>query len=225
VKIEAVSENTLIIRIGAVIDPVVLARVRQADQLVRKLFPAEVIDTIPSYGSLVVIYRPRLINYDSIKKGLRAEFSQLERDTINPGNRVEIPVYYDEESGADLARLAEERSLLPQDVVEIHSQQTYLVYAVGFTPGFAYLGEVDARIAAPRLATPRLTVPAGSVAIADRQTAVYPATSPGGWNLIGRTAMTLFDPCGNPVTPFAVGDQVRFSPISRDDFLQAGGEL
>jgi KipI family sensor histidine kinase inhibitor len=111
------------------------------------------------------------------------------------------------------------------DVIALHSSNEYRVYAIGFAPGFAYLGQVDERIAAPRLATPRQRVPRGSVAIADRQTAVYPAVSPGGWNLIGRCPTRMFDPKATPVMPVAVGDKVRFEPIGLERYLELGGVL
>jgi len=101
----------------------------------------------------------------------------------------------------------------------------YRVYAIGFAPGFAYLGEVDARIAAPRLATPRKKVPKGAVAIADRQTAVYPAVSPGGWNLIGLCPVDMFNPNAKPTMPVQVGDKVQFKSIEREEFLSLGGQL
>ncbi|MDX1733979.1 MAG: carboxyltransferase domain-containing protein, partial [Halioglobus sp.] len=103
--------------------------------------------------------------------------------------------------------------------------RSYRVYAIGFAPGFAYMGEVDERIARPRLATPRSAVPAGAVAIADRQTAVYPAVSPGGWNLIGLCPTPMFDPAAEPPMPVAVGDSVRFRPIDRQEYLSLGGAL
>jgi KipI family sensor histidine kinase inhibitor len=112
-----------------------------------------------------------------------------------------------------------------EQVIEIHQSIEYRVYAIGFAPGFAYLGEVDERIAAPRLATPRKKVPKGAVAIADRQTAVYPAQSPGGWNLIGLCPTDMFDPGAEEIMPVSVGDKVKFSAISRTDFLQLGGQL
>jgi KipI family sensor histidine kinase inhibitor len=134
-------------------------------------------------------------------------------------------VYYHPESGADLEQLGAERGLSWQEVVDIHCGREYRVYAIGFAPGFAYLGDVDERIAAPRLSTPRQKVPRGAVAIADRQTAIYPAESPGGWNLIGRSPLRMFDPLTAPPMPVAVGDRVRFSPIDRAAFLAAGGQL
>ncbi len=138
---------------------------------------------------------------------------------------MSLPVYYSTESGPDLQALADGAGLTIEQVIAIHQQTEYRVYAIGFAPGFAYLGEVDPRIAAPRLATPRQKVPRGAVAIADRQTAVYPAQSPGGWNLIGLCPQRMFDPNANPTMPVQVGDRVRFEAIDKHIFLALGGEL
>jgi KipI family sensor histidine kinase inhibitor len=134
-------------------------------------------------------------------------------------------VYYAAEVGEDLEPLAARAGLSTDEVIALHCGTDYRVYAIGFAPGFAYLGQVDERIAAPRLATPRLKVPRGAVAIADRQTAVYPAVSPGGWNLIGRCPVRMFDPNAEPIMPVAVGDRVRFESVSRERFLALGGDL
>jgi len=151
--------------------------------------------------------------------------SKLDSGDAGAGELITLPVYYSRESGPDLELIAERGQLSVEDVIEIHQQQEYRVYAIGFAPGFAYLGEVDERIAAPRLATPRQKVPRGAVAIADRQTAVYPAPSPGGWNLIGLCPTRMFDPAKTPSMPVKVGDRIRFSAISRDVFIARGGEL
>jgi KipI family sensor histidine kinase inhibitor len=121
--------------------------------------------------------------------------------------------------------IAKRASLSIEEVIEIHQAQAYRVYAIGFAPGFAYLGEVDPRIAAPRLSTPRLKVPKGAVAIADRQTAVYPNVSPGGWNIIGLCPVDMFNPDAEPIMPVKVGDKVRFKPIAKETFLAMGGEI
>jgi KipI family sensor histidine kinase inhibitor len=134
-------------------------------------------------------------------------------------------VYYAADVGEDLESLAQHAGLSTAEVIDLHSSTEYRVYAIGFAPGFAYLGQVDERIAAPRLTTPRLKVPRGAVAIADRQTAVYPAVSPGGWNLIGRCPVRMFDPDAEPTMPVTVGDRVRFEPVSRERFLALGGDL
>ena len=156
---------------------------------------------------------------------LRQAVSSLDGDNINSGKLVTLPVYYSEESGPDLSVIAERANISIDEVIDIHLQSEYRVYAIGFAPGFAYLGEVDERIAAPRLSTPRQKVPRGAVAIADRQTAVYPAQSPGGWNLIGLCPTRMFNPELQPSMPVQVGDRVSFRSIQRQEFLELGGEL
>ena len=161
----------------------------------------------------------------SVGHRLRTAISGLSGSADREGRTVVLPVYYAPDAGADLESLAERSGLSVDEVIGLHSGTEYRVYAIGFAPGFAYLGQVDERIAAPRLTTPRLKVPRGAVAIADRQTAVYPAVSPGGWNLIGRCPTRMFDPHATPTMPVTVGDRVRFEAISRDRFLALGGEL
>ena len=129
------------------------------------------------------------------------------------------------ESGPDLSNLAKIANLSINEVITIHQQVEYRVYAVGFAPGFAYLGNVDKRIAAPRLSTPRLRVPRGAVAIADQQTAVYPSESPGGWNLIGLCPTLMFDPNKIPSMPVKTGDRVKFKAIERNEFIELGGDV
>lgn len=145
--------------------------------------------------------------------------------SVAAGKLVELPVYYSEESGPDLAEISRATELSVEQITALHQSREYSVYAIGFAPGFAYLGEVDARIAMPRLNTPRPRVPGGSVGIAGRQTAVYPADSPGGWNLIGLCPERMFDPLSVPSMFLQVGDRVRFFSISRQTFLTMGGKL
>jgi KipI family sensor histidine kinase inhibitor len=184
----------------------------------------DLIDLIPSYHSLLVIYNPLKLGYQEIEKEIRNTISQWTANNQPQKERiVELPVYYSAESGPDLQRIADHSDLTIDQVIEIHQQTQYTVYAMGFAPGFAYLGEVDERIAMPRLATPRHNVPQGAVAIADRQTAIYPSQSPGGWNLIGLCPISLFNPNKQPHSPMQVGDKLRFKSISRDEFMQLGG--
>jgi KipI family sensor histidine kinase inhibitor len=224
-KLSKVAENACIVRLGSSIDPATLARVRQAVSLLRSPRFRGIIDLIPSYASVVVIFDPRATDYLNLKARLREEMGNLAENAIAAGKQVEIPVYYSEESGLDLPRLVAEKSLSIDDIINLHCSRTYLVYAIGFAPGFAYLGELDERLITPRLPSPRKSVPSGSVAIADRQTAIYPAQSPGGWNLLGLTATRMFDPHSNPAMPVNIGDSVRFRPVTRREFLQVGGTL
>ncbi len=224
-RITVAGENALIIYFADATSPEVSARVQAAVTKIGQAMPELLIDMVPSYASLLVIYDMFRSDHFEVMARIRRALSDLDEVTAQEGKVVSLPVYYSQESGPDLESLARRAELTTDEVIRIHQQGEYRVYAIGFAPGFAYLGEVDPRIAAPRLAEPRLKVPRGAVAIADRQTAVYPAASPGGWNLIGLCPQRMFDPEASPSMPVAVGDRVRFEPISRADFLAMGGEL
>ena len=223
--IQVAGENSAVIYFGDVASAEISAQVQQCADLIASQLGAALIDIVPSYASLLVIYNVFEIDHLAVNKALRKIISNLAEVKISDGKVVLLPVYYSIESGPDLALLANNAGLSVDDVIAIHQSQEYRVYAIGFAPGFAYLGEVDKRIAAARLATPRQKVPRGAVGIADRQTAVYPAVSPGGWNLIGLCPQRMFDPAASPTMPVAVGDRVKFDAISRDEFLALGGEL
>jgi len=226
VILHSAGENALILYLGDAASAEVSARVQGAAAAIECVMGAELVDLIPSYASLLIIYDVLLTDHLQVREKVQKAVADLETgDGDTQGSTVVLPVYYAPESGEDLEALAQCAMLSIDDVIQIHSQMEYRVYAIGFAPGFAYLGEVDPRIAAPRLATPRTKVPRGAVAIADRQTAVYPALSPGGWNLIGRCPMRMFNPQSNPTMPVSVGDRVRFDPIDRQRFLDLGGEL
>jgi inhibitor of KinA len=133
---------------------------------------------------------------------------------------VEIPVCYGGEFGPDLQDVADSHGLTAERAIELHASTTYTVYFLGFAPGFAYLGEVAEELVTPRLATPRKSVPAGSVGIAGSQTGVYPISTPGGWRLLGRTPVAMFRPERAEMSLLSIGDRVRFSPISREQFAE-----
>lgn len=222
--IHTAGENALIVYLGDAPGPEVAARVQALVSALPAALGERLIDLIPSYASLLVVYDALATDHMHVRRCIRA--LPLDAGSVDESGRcVELPVYYSEESGADLAAVADRADLSVSDVIELHSASEYRVYAIGFAPGFAYLGEVDDRLKTPRLKTPRQRVPRGAVAIADRQTAVYPAVSPGGWNLIGSCPRRMFDPQQEPSMPVSVGDRVRFRPISRDEFRRAGGSL
>lgn len=225
IRIEIAGENALIIYFGEKTDPRVSSQVQQAVTILETELSGKLIDMVPSYASLLVIYDQLATDHLEIRSGIRKVMSQLGESDNREGNLVILPAYYSTESGPDLEALAQRADLSTEEVIKIHSEMEYRVYAIGFAPGFAYLGEVDERIAAPRLSTPRTRVPRGAIAIADRQTAVYPAVSPGGWNLIGLCPTRMFNPEAEPTMPVQVGDRIRFNPISRDEFFALGGEL
>ena len=184
------------------------------------------LELVPSYTSVLLIFDVLKTDHQQIAAQLRDASAMLFRPaTIATGNIIELPCYYSLETGPDLVEVATMHQLRVAELVRLHSNQSYQVYAIGFAPGFAYLGFINERLQTPRLATPRPQVAAGSVAIADRQTAVYPAASPGGWRLLGNCPTPLFDLNASPMMPFSVGDTVRFVPIERAEFLRLGGQL
>lgn len=225
IRVEIAGENALIVYFGDSTSPEVSAQVQTAVALLQQSLGDSLIDLVPSYASLLIIFDMQRCDHLWVRERIRDCLSQLEQSQSREGQLVELPVYYSRESGPDLQSLSEHAGLSVDEVIALHSETEYRAYAIGFAPGFAYLGEVDPRIAAPRLATPRQRVPRGAVAIADRQTAVYPAVSPGGWNLIGLCPVRMFDPSQQPSMPVQVGDRIRFKAIDRDEFLALGGEL
>lgn len=224
-EIKSVGENALMVYLGDSMSPATSDRVQAGVSVIENTLAAQLVDLVPSYASILVIFDGSACRHADVRRRLAAALAHLEEIAPDGGKCVRLPVYYAPEAGADLQSLADRAGLSVDEVIALHSQTEYRVYAIGFAPGFAYLGEVDARIAAPRHSTPRTRVPKGSVAIADRQTAVYPAASPGGWNLIGLCPVPMFDRDATPCMVANVGDKVRFEPVSREEFLALGGEL
>ncbi len=224
-RIEVAGQDALIVYFGEQASPEVSSQIQAAVSSIQSQMADIIIDLVPSYASLLVIYDLNKSDPFELRSRLNQTLLELESGQQSSGNLVTLPVYYSEESGPDLGVIAERGNIGIEDVIAIHQQSEYRVYAIGFAPGFAYLGEVDKRIAAPRLSTPRQKVPRGAVAIADRQTAVYPAQSPGGWNLIGLCPTRMFNPDQQPSMPVQVGDRIRFKAIEREEFIQLGGEL
>lgn len=178
-------------------------------------------DVVPAYASLAVHVDPRRLDLSACATTVRHvadEVLSRRDDPVRPSDVVRIPVCYDPELGLDLQALAVWARCTPADVSRWHTAREYRVFMLGFLPGFAYLGPVDSRLAMPRHSTPRTRVPAGSVAIAGAQTGVYPRESPGGWQIIGRTPLVLFDPARQPPTLVRGGFRVRFDAIGRDEF-------
>lgn len=172
----------------------------------------------PAYSSLLVVFDPLHLDHAHLEMTLRKYLARL--DTLAPSSpqKIEIPVCYDKEFGLDLDDVAAACSLTPQEVIAEHCSRDYTVYFLGFVPGFAYLGDLRAPLEVPRLQKPRRMVPRGSVAIAGRQTAVYPLSTPGGWRILGRTPLVMIRPERAGASLLRMGDQVRFVPISRQQF-------
>ena len=178
-----------------------------------------IVETVPTYRSLMILYDPEVILCAPLMEELRGLLGKLDQIRIPPSEVIEIPVLYGgEEMGPDLAFVAEHAGKTQEEVIQIHTSTEYLIYMLGFTPGFPYLGGMDPSIAAPRRKEPRIHIPAGSVGIAGEQTGVYPIVSPGGWQLIGRTPLRLFDPQREQPILLSAGAGIRFVPIDEETF-------
>ncbi|MGC8732041.1 MAG: 5-oxoprolinase subunit PxpB [Halothiobacillaceae bacterium] len=224
-QIEVAGIDAYLIRLGEAINPALIPWVRAAALRLREQLGERLVEVVPSYTTILAQYDLVRDDAESMRRDILAALEGLQPVAADEGRLHEIPVYYAEEVGPDLPRIAARAGLSTEALVALHSGRDYPVFAVGFAPCFAYLGLLDERLATPRLASPRPRVPAGSLGIAERQTAIYPLTSPGGWNLIGRTPLRLFDPAQPSVCRFEVGDRVRFVPIGRDEYLALGGRL
>ena len=171
-----------------------------------------VVEVVPGMNNLTIVFDPLDADYESLAAQLEAGWNAA-GSADAPGSTIEIPVRYGGEDGPDLAELAKHAGLSIDEVVKRHTEAEYIVFFLGFQPGFAYLGGLDPALHMPRRREPRLEVPAGSVGIGGAQTGIYPAASPGGWQLLGRTELRLFDPSRNPPTLMQPGDRVRFTAL------------
>ncbi len=227
VEVCRVSETSLIIYFGHSIDLQLIERIALFSHAVQEKYQGKIFEVIPSYTTLLIEYHPLKVDVEELMDWCQTQADKMahSKAVISESKTVTFPVYYHPEVAPDLERIAREKQLSVQQVIDIHSQKEYTVCAIGFAPGFAFLGSVDPKIATPRRSEPRLKVAKGSVAIADEQTAIYPQQTPGGWQIIGNCPVDLFNIEHDPMMPFEVGDKVRFEPISREQFLALGGVL
>ena len=203
-------DSALLVQLGDEIDIAVNRRVHTLATLIHAAPLLGVIEMVPAYLTLLIHYDPLALTEDKLQKWVRLKLDQLEDIHVKKPRQLEIPVRYGGEYGIDLEFVAAYHHLHVEDVIRIHSEKTYMIYMMGFTPGFPYMGKLDEAILTPRLETPRTHVPAGTVAIAGSQTGIYPIDSPGGWRLIGHTSFRLFDPGANTPFLFSPGDEVKF---------------
>ena len=218
-EIRPLGDQAFLIRFGGGISPDLHGRVRAALAALDAQRPPWVVDLVPAYASLLVVVDPLAAEPDEITARLEQAVVGASA-TPAPPRRVTVPVRYHPEVAPDLEALARERDMTVDELIALHSGREVLVYMLGFRPGFPYMGTTDERLAVERLATPRLAVPAGSVALAGRQTGIYPVVSPGGWRIIGRTPWRLFDPARAEPFRLLPGDLVRFEPIDARRFAE-----
>lgn len=212
-EFEAIADDALVLRLGDTIDTHTNARVHAFCACIRGQRPLWLRDLVPAYASVGVFFDPMLIEADALKALLGTMLAAVRVDAQTAGaaaRTVEIPVVYGGDAGPDLESAAAELGITPGDLAKRHAAGEYTVAMIGFAPGFPYLLGLDPALALPRLATPRTSVPAGSVGIGGNQTGIYPRESPGGWRLVGRTPLTLFDPSRAEPALLAPGDRVRF---------------
>lgn len=215
--LKPLGDSALLVTLGDEIDPRLNRRVHALASLIDSAPLTGIREIVPAYATLLIHYDSLLLNYSQIADWLRLRLDQTDSAMTRPPRRVEVPTRYGGASGADLEMVAASHALSSADVIRLHSGRDYLVYMMGFTPGFPYMGKLDDSLVTPRLETPRTLVKAGTVAIAGAQTGIYPLDSPGGWRLIGWTPLKLFDPASESPFLFVPGDMVRFVPMDGDD--------
>jgi inhibitor of KinA len=231
-SIEPAGDSALLLRFPPEISQ---TRFNQVMDVMDRLRSAPIpgcVDLLPGYASVLVIYDPLVLDWRHARAAVQAALAADRGDAGDPAHvdrrpqrKVKIPVLYDPAVAPDLVALAEEKGLQVQELIEQHSTPLYRCHLLGFRPGFPFLGGLPPGLATPRLATPRPHVPAGSVAIAGQQTGVYPAAGPGGWRIVGRTPLAMFDPQRREACLLRPGDRVWFVPIDRQHFLELGGTL
>ena len=219
IRMLTAGEQGLVVEFGNAIHPDINARVHQTAYLLRGQMAEEIIEVVPTYRSLLVYFDPLLIKRPILVKRIEEIILNMDWSTARADAKVVyIPVCYGSKFGPDLDFVAAHNGLSIDEVVNIHTSTPYLVYMLGFTPGFPYLGGMSERIAAPRLQQPRTKIPAGSVGIADSQTGLYPIESPGGWRLIGRTPIKAFNSGIEKSFLFSAGNYLQFVSISSDEY-------
>ena len=218
IRILTAGDSSLLVEFGNEISPAINKKITTTLNLMREQHSEGVVDVIPAFCSLLINYDPRVISYEELKDRMMG-LVKMEGQTGQDRKRIfEIPVCYGGEYGPDIASIAAHAGLSEEEVIRIHSSRDYLIYMLGFLPGFCYLGGLDERIHTPRLANPRIKINAGSVGIGGSQTGIYPLDSPGGWQLMGMTPVKTYDPDREVPILVQAGDYIRFVPIDEAEY-------
>ena len=223
----ATSETTFLLEWPQLIDENQHQHIMVTGQYLRQALDGQITDVVISYCTIMIHYNPMVVNLFDLKKTLSEMLNQpLLPFGHHQQNEITIPVYYGIDSGWDLEHVADVTEMTMSDVIELHTVGDYRAYATGFSPGFTYLGTLSQQLRLPRKESPRLRIPAGAVAIAGQQTAVYPSDTPGGWHVLGQTPLQLTTvKDGHMTTLIKPGDHVRFEAITQDEFYELGGTL
>lgn len=217
-KILAAGDRALVVEFGNAIDEKLNERVQFLNKNIEKAGVKGVVETVPTFRSLMVIYDPAAVSFEKLKKVLEYIPADGSKEEKEERRVIEIPVCYGGEFGEDLPDVAAHTGLSEEEVIRLHSARAYNIYMLGFLPGFPYLGGLDKRLHTPRLQNPRTRIPAGSVGIGGEQTGIYPLDSPGGWRLIGRTPLKLYDPDREEPFLYQASDYIRFVPITKEEY-------
>ncbi|WP_274308200.1 5-oxoprolinase subunit PxpB [Solibacillus daqui] len=231
IQIRPLSDSALVVQVGEGINEVTHTKVKTILNLLEKNPFNGFIEAVPAYNSVTVYYNPINVYFSNLEKGVQSPYENAKTKILSLMNQsniadttynrlVKIPVAYGGEMGPDLEFVASYNGLTPSEVIKIHSSAQYLVYMLGFAPGFPFMGGMDKQIATPRKESPRLAIAPGSVGIAGSQTGIYPLETPGGWQIIGRTPSRLFLPEQSPPTLLQPGDRIQFVPISLEDYAK-----
>ncbi len=212
-----VGDRGLLVEYENCIDPDLNLHIQHMVHLCRRFLHETILEVITAYRSFLIIYDPFLTDPGELQRQVVRLSAKKDEQALPASRVIEIPVCYGGEWGPDLDSVARHHGLSTDEVIRIHSSCDYMVYMSGFTPGFPLLGGLSPKLWTPRRKTPRTSVPGGSVGIGNRQTGVYPFASPGGWQLIGRTKLRLFDPGKDPMVLYRLGDRIKFRPVKHDE--------
>ena len=213
-------DSAVCVEFGNEISPEINRKIRAFKIALEKEQIEGIVETVPTYRSLLVVYEPETVSFGELTKRFGEVMKHIGSVQIPPPTVVEIPVLYGGEMGPDLEFVAEHNHMTPDEVIRLHTSEEYLIYMLGFIAGFPYLGGMNKKIATPRLKSPRVKIEGGSVGIAGEQTGIYPVASPGGWQLIGRTPVKLYDADREKPVLLEAGQYIKFRPVTEEEYKE-----